>query len=83
MEAQETKRLFRPLLVCPAMNTMMWDHPITSEHLKKINDWGFTVVDPVSKVLMCGDKGKGAMANLETIVEALQTEFYLSELTAK
>jgi len=60
------------------MNTMMWDHPITSEQLQKLNNWGVTVVDPVAKVLMCGDKGKGAMANLETIVEALQTEFYLS-----
>jgi len=57
---------------------MMWDHPITSEQLQKLNNWGVTVVDPVAKVLMCGDKGKGAMANLETIVEALQTEFYLS-----
>lgn len=78
MCSKEIKKLFKPLLICPAMNTMMWNHPITSEQLNKLSSWGYTVVDPISKVLMCGDEGRGAMANLETIVEALQTEFYLS-----
>lgn len=46
------------------MNTMMWQHPITEEQLIKLKTWGYTVVDPVEKVLMCGDQGKGAMGKL-------------------
>lgn len=54
------------------MNTMMWDHPITAEQLKKLQTWGFTIVDPISKVLACGDQGKGAMATIEQIVDSLK-----------
>jgi phosphopantothenoylcysteine decarboxylase len=47
-------KLSNPLVVCPAMNSLMWDHPITIEQLDKLSGWGFTIVEPVEKVLMCG-----------------------------
>jgi phosphopantothenoylcysteine decarboxylase len=53
------------------MNTMMWEHPITAEQLGRLSQWGYTIVDPVEKVLVCGDQGKGAMAHLSTITAAL------------
>ena len=31
------------------MNTAMWNHPVTSEHLEKITKWGYTVIEPISK----------------------------------
>jgi len=52
------------------MNTLMWSHPITSEHIGKIKGWGYEIIDPVSKTLMCGDVGVGAMAEVTTIIEA-------------
>lgn len=56
-------------MVCPAMNTHMWEHPITQEHIKKFDSWGYYVFECVQKTLMCGDTGMGAMAEVDTIVE--------------
>lgn len=56
------------MIVAPAMNTQMWNHPITLEHIKKIESWGVTVVPPTSKKLYCGDIGIGAMAKVEDII---------------
>ena len=50
------------------MNTYMWDHPVTRPQLDTLQSWGYTVVQPVVKTLVCGDTGAGAMASVETIV---------------
>jgi phosphopantothenoylcysteine decarboxylase len=61
-----------PLLVCPAMNTHMWDHPLTEVHLRTLREvCGYRILDPVSKRLACGDVGKGAMAPVGEIVAAV------------
>lgn len=51
------------------MNTRMFDHPITKEHTTKLISWGYHEVPTVSKTLMCGDTGNGAMAEVDTIIE--------------
>lgn len=61
----------KPIFVAPAMNTLMWEHPITAEHLKNLNKFGYEVIPPVEKVLACGDCGVGAMADIDTIVKAV------------
>jgi phosphopantothenoylcysteine decarboxylase len=58
----------RPVIVAPAMNTMMWEHPLTTEHLDRLRSWGVGVVDPVSKELACADVGMGAQAPADAIV---------------
>lgn len=57
----------KPILVAPAMNTFMWNHPVTRVHLQTLRSFGYGVIDPVCKVLACGDEGMGAMAAPETI----------------
>ena len=47
----------RPLLYCPAMNTYMWNHPLTSSHVHTLTELGYTQVPPVTKLLACGDQG--------------------------
>lgn len=59
----------KPLYFAPAMNTKMWEHPITAEHLHKLASWGYKEIAPISKTLMCGDTGIGAMAEIATIVD--------------
>lgn len=59
----------RPLLVAPAMNTLMWEHPTTAEHLNRLTSWGARVISPVSKKLACEDVGMGALAPPEEIAE--------------
>ncbi|MCL4163915.1 UNVERIFIED_CONTAM: hypothetical protein GTU68_031821 [Idotea baltica] len=62
----------KPCILAPAMNTMMWDNPVTREHLDRVQGRGFTIVDPIAKKLACGDIGIGAMAEVETIVNCIQ-----------
>lgn len=60
------------LVCCPAMNTAMYEHPLTARHLDTLVDLlGFEVVGPVSKTLACGDTGMGAMSSVEDIVRHL------------
>lgn len=57
----------KPMLLAPAMNTLMWDHPATAGQLQILNDWGVTVIDPVEKRLACADVGIGALASPDAI----------------
>ncbi|KAL0882884.1 hypothetical protein ABMA27_016400 [Loxostege sticticalis] len=65
----------KPLLFCPAMNTKMWEHPITSKQIAMLKSWGHTEIPPISKTLMCGDTGMGAMAEVPTIVNVIKDVF--------
>ena len=60
----------KPMLVAPAMNTHMLEHPATGEHLATLARWypNLTVIPTVEKRLACGDIGLGAMASIETIL---------------
>ncbi|XP_004628953.1 phosphopantothenoylcysteine decarboxylase isoform X1 [Octodon degus] len=62
----------KPLLFCPAMNTAMWEHPITAQQVGQLKDFGYTEVPCVAKKLVCGDQGLGAMAEVETIVDKVK-----------
>ncbi|KAM9377653.1 phosphopantothenoylcysteine decarboxylase isoform 2-T2 [Pholidichthys leucotaenia] len=58
----------RPLLFCPAMNTAMWLHPITAQQVSKLKEFGYVEIPCIAKKLVCGDEGKGAMAEVSTII---------------
>jgi len=62
----------KPLLFCPAMNTRMYEHPITSSQIEVLKKWGYTEVPCIEKTLICGDTGLGAMAELDTIVTSIR-----------
>ncbi|XP_050098778.1 phosphopantothenoylcysteine decarboxylase [Anopheles aquasalis] len=62
----------KPLLFCPAMNTRMWEHPITASQIETLKSWGHREVPCIAKTLMCGDTGLGAMAEVDTIVDAVR-----------
>ncbi len=61
----------KPLLVAPAMNTMMWNHAATKRNLKQIKSDGAQIIEPASGMLACGEVGEGRMAAVETIVEKI------------
>lgn len=61
-----------PCLICPAMNTAMWDHPATQRNLAWLADLGrYEIVEPVAKRLACGDVGVGGLAEVPDIVRAI------------
>lgn len=50
--------LSKPLLFCPAMNTAMWEHPITARQVEQLKGFGYTEIPCVVKKLVCGDEGQ-------------------------
>lgn len=63
-----------PKLVFPAMNTAMYENPITQDNIECLRRYGFTVAEPASGVLACKDVGKGRLPDTDTIVSAIAGE---------
>ena len=61
-----------PLIVAPAMNTRMWEHPATRENLQRLTARGVRVIQPVEGLLACGTVGWGKLAPTEALVSALE-----------
>jgi phosphopantothenoylcysteine decarboxylase / phosphopantothenate---cysteine ligase len=61
-----------PVLVAPAMNVNMWEHPATQENLQKLRARGVHVVQPDEGYLACGMTGAGRLAATDAIVESVR-----------
>jgi len=57
-----------PVMLCPAMNGKMLDHPATQANLATLRARGHVVVDPCEGILACGYEGKGRLAPVDEIV---------------
>ena len=60
-----------PVLISPAMNTGMWENPILQDNIKKLESYGYHMIQPVEGRLACGDAGSGKMPSEETLLEHL------------
>jgi len=60
-----------PVVVAPAMNVNMWNHPATQANLEILRKHGVKIVDPDSGYLACGMTGAGRLAANEAIVAAV------------
>src|SRR6202789_488209 len=60
-----------PVIVAPAMNVNMWNHPATQANLEILRQRGVKVVEPGTGYLACGMTGSGRLAENEAIVAAL------------
>ncbi len=60
-----------PVVVAPAMNVNMWNHPATQANLEVLRQRGVKIVEPGSGYLACGMTGSGRLAENETIVAAV------------
>ncbi len=58
-----------PVLVAPAMNVNMWNHPATQSNVKILKDRGIYFVGPAAGELACGWEGKGRLSELDDVVE--------------
>ncbi len=63
----------KPVLIAPAMNTNMWENPIVQENIAKLKRFGYRFIEPQEALLACGDIGKGALADVDQIMEAIHT----------
>ena len=62
-----------PLVLAPAMNTNMWEHPATRENLAALRARGARIVEPGVGELACGTVGPGRLAELDDIVAAVRS----------
>jgi phosphopantothenoylcysteine decarboxylase / phosphopantothenate---cysteine ligase len=71
------------IVVAPAMETGMWNHPATQENLDRLRSRGVGVVDPESGELASGRSGLGRLAELETIVAAVRARLQPPDLAGR
>jgi phosphopantothenoylcysteine decarboxylase/phosphopantothenate--cysteine ligase len=60
-----------PVLIAPAMNVRMWDHPATRRNLDRVQADGVRVIGPNEGSMACGEFGLGRMAEPDEIAEAV------------
>jgi len=58
-----------PVLVCPAMNVKMWEHPATQRNLRTLTELGCHIEPPGEGFLACQEEGTGRLAEVSDIVE--------------
>jgi len=58
----------KPIIICPAMNTAMYENPVTQANIQKLKSYGYKLIDPKVSLLACNDVGKGALADVELII---------------
>ena len=78
-QQQRQPRPPKRILVAPAMNTLMYLHPLTEQQLGVLRGWGWVrVLEPVDKLLACGDVGVGGMMEVADIVREVVAELGLA-----
>ena len=63
-----------PKYLCPAMNTEMYNNPITQRNLEGLRSLGYHIMDPAEGWLACGITGVGRLPELEAIVDWLESK---------
>lgn len=60
-----------PMLIAPAMNTRMYENPAMQGNLSRLKKYGYQIIEPREALLACGDNGRGALADVDTILRAV------------
>ncbi len=71
------------VLVAPAMNVRMWQHPATQRNLQLLKDDGVAFVGPNEGDMACGEYGPGRLSEPDEIVNAIQTQLAEGPLTGR
>jgi len=67
-----------PKIICPAMNTQMYEDEVFQRNLRSVRESGVTILSPVVGRLACGDVGVGKMIEPDEIVEKVKEIFSLT-----
>ena len=63
-----------PKIIAPAMNTQMFENPIVQDNIKRLKQFGMTVIEPECGYLACGDTGAGKLPAEEVLLEHILRE---------
>jgi phosphopantothenoylcysteine decarboxylase/phosphopantothenate--cysteine ligase len=62
----------KPIIICPAMNSGMYDKTVVQENIKKLVEWGVIVMPPAAGHLACGTTGIGRLPEPIAIIDFVQ-----------
>ena len=72
-----------PVMIVPAMNVRMWQHPATQRNLATLTGDGIAVVGPVNGAMACGEFGPGRLTEVPDIIGAIDAHFSDGPLTGR
>ena len=72
-----------PILIAPAMNVEMWQHPATRRNVTQLRADGVTILDPESGAQACGETGMGRMLEPSRLLEEITAHFCHKSLFGK
>lgn len=67
-------------IICPAMNTHMYENQVTQDNLARARQLGYQVFEPVVGHLACDDTGKGKLPDVQDIVEVINQAFAMPQM---
>ncbi len=65
----------KDIILAPAMNVRMWEHPTTKMNLKKLKGFGYKLIGPEVGDMACGEYGEGKMSDPSVIAEEIDKYF--------
>lgn len=72
-----------PILICPAMNSRMYSHPVTKRNINILKQLGYIVVDPDSGTMACKEEGEGRLPEWEHVSEFLARSISRQDLAGQ
>lgn len=72
-----------PVLVCPAMNVRMYEHPATTNNLQRLREYGYRVIEPDSGLMACGEEGMGRLPDWDQVAEYVLREISTRDLAGQ
>lgn len=62
----------KPVILCPSMNSNMWEHPVTQQNVSILKKIGYKILPPESGKLLCKKTGAGRLPDIDKILEFVQ-----------
>ena len=72
-----------PVIVCPAMNTRMYQHQATQQNIETLRGYGYGVIEPDSGQMACGDQGVGRLVEWDRAVEHILRSMSSKDLSGQ
>lgn len=72
-----------PVLVCPAMNAQMYNHPAVQENVEKLKKFGYQILDPESGRMACKENGAGRLPEWEMAREVMLRSLTIPDLAGE
>ena len=72
----------KPVLMAPAMNVRMWQHPAVQRNVETLRADGVTVLEPDEGTMACGEFGPGRLPEVERIADAIEAQLFSARVLA-